>query len=93
MIAATVLPSLHAFEHDLEAPSYDHSQQVVEMTKSSIACELCDFNFSSIPSLSYFEYDLHLPLKESVYSVSITQTVYLFSTNNFSLRAPPAVIV
>lgn len=92
MIAATLLPSLHVFEHDLDTQNGDNTHQVVKITKSSIDCDLCDYHFSSIDTPAYFEYDFHLPLKESVYSVSIAQTVYLYSNNNFSLRAPPAVI-
>lgn len=92
LIAATLLPSMHAFAHDQDFQNSSNPEKVVNITQSSIDCDLCDYHFSSIDTPIYFKYNLDLPLKESVFSISIAQTVFLYTKNNFSLRAPPAVI-
>lgn len=89
IIAATLLQSIHELSHNLAADDFSR-----EMTINPVAldCELCDFQFSSFDLPEYNDQNLYLPLKEGVYSISITATVYPFTHNLFSLRAPPAVI-
>lgn len=91
MIVATLLPSLHAFEHDAYA-ELNESHLDAKISKIAFDCELCDFQFSSKDTPDFVEYELYLPFKENVYSVSISHTVYLYYKKSFSLRAPPAVI-
>lgn len=88
MVAATLLPSLHVLDHD---PMQDKQMSEVNIVKNSIDCQLCDFHFSSSNAPKFFEYDLHLPVKEIVYNISISETVYPYPLSLFSLRAPPVV--
>lgn len=92
MIVASLLPSLHAFDHDTYAGLTNESHVDSKINKVAFDCELCDFHFSSINTPDFEEYDLYLPFRENAYSVSISHTVYLYYKNSFSLRAPPAVI-
>lgn len=89
MVAATLLPSLHALGHDLNADEIAQDSKVIPVT---VDCELCDFNFSSWDLPEYDSYNAYLPVKEHVLIVSIEETVYPFPLSLFSLRAPPAVI-
>jgi hypothetical protein len=90
MLAASLLPSLHALDHDR---SLNDLAFETSLTKSNLDCDLCEFNFSSAEVPDFVNYDLYLPLKESIYSISFTQTVYPFPNSLFALRAPPAMIV
>lgn len=87
-----MLPSLHAFEHDAYAESTNESHLDVTISKIAFDCDLCDFHFSSQDTPDFKEYELYLPFRENIYSVSISQTVFLHYKTSFSLRAPPAVI-
>ncbi|QED38403.1 hypothetical protein FK178_12060 [Antarcticibacterium arcticum] len=89
IIAATLLQSIHELSHNIAADDFSG-----EMTINPVAldCDLCDFHFSSVDLPEHNNHNLYLPFKESVYSISITATVYPFTHNLFSLRAPPAVI-
>jgi hypothetical protein len=89
MIAAILLPSLHAFGHDLDV---NEIAQETKVAPVNIDCELCDFHFSSLDLPEYTSYNIYLPVKETVQSISIKETVYPFALGLFSLRAPPAVI-
>lgn len=92
MIAAILLPSLHALEHDAYAQSNNEAHLDVKIAKVAFDCDLCDFHFSSHDTPDFEEYELYLPFRENVHSVSISQTIFLYYKNSFSLRAPPAVI-
>lgn len=89
MVAATLLPSLHVLDHEKNLGDVAIETKVVPVT---IDCELCDFNFSSLELPEYFNYNIHLPVKETIHNISIKETVYPFPNSLFSLRAPPAVI-
>lgn len=88
MVAATLLPSLHVLDHE---QMQDQQVSEVNFVKNSVDCQLCDFHFSSTDAPQFLEYNLHLPVKEIVYSISISETVYPYPPSLFSLRAPPAV--
>tara|TARA_Y100000588_G_C13940332_1_gene789755 strand:+ start:32 stop:352 length:321 start_codon:yes stop_codon:yes gene_type:complete len=90
ILAASLLPALHAFDHEIS--SEDNSALTVEFTKASIDCDLCDFHIANIDAPSIFSYELYTPQKETVYAISLAETVNLFPNRLFSLRAPPAVI-
>lgn len=89
MVAAILLPSLHALDHELDTKDVAMETKVVPV---NIDCELCDFHFSSLDLPEYTNYNIYLPVKETVHTVSIKDTVYLYPLSLFSLRAPPAVI-
>jgi hypothetical protein len=89
MVVAILLPSLHALGHDLETNDIAQETKVAPVT---IDCELCDWHFSSLDLPEHSNYNLHLPVKETVQSISIQDTVYPYPLSLFSLRAPPAVI-
>lgn len=92
MIAAIMLPSLHAFEHDAAMQKNDLTHTDSKITKNAFDCDLCDFNFSTLTTPVFINYDLYLPFEEDVYSISIAQTIFLYYKSSFSLRAPPSVI-
>lgn len=89
MIVATLLPSMHAFSHDLSADEVALETKIVPVT---FDCELCDFHFSSWDLPEYISYNIHLAVKETVQNISVKDTVYPYPLSLFSLRAPPAVI-
>lgn len=88
MIAATLLPSLHVLDHE---QMQDELASEVNILKDFVDCQLCDFHFSSVDAPQLFDYNLHLPVKEIVYSISISETVYPYPHGLFSLRAPPVI--
>lgn len=94
MLAASVLPALHAYEHFLlDSGKYQIQSELTEnVAKTAVDCDLCDFNFSSADEPEVFSYELHLPRKDSVQNISIAETVHLFPQTLFSLRAPPVAI-
>ncbi|HSI71189.1 MAG TPA: hypothetical protein VK941_13220 [Gillisia sp.] len=88
MIVAILLPSLHALGHDLDSNDISQETKVIAV---NIDCELCDFHFSSLDLPEYTNYNIFLPVKETVHSISLKDTVYPYPLSLFSLRAPPAV--
>ncbi len=88
MVVAILLPSLHALGHDLDVNDTSHETKVVGV---NMDCELCDFHFSSLDLPEYINYNIYLPVKETVHSISLKDTVYPYPLGLFSLRAPPAV--
>lgn len=89
MIAATLLPSLHALGHDLNTDDIAQETKIMSVT---LDCELCDFHFSSWDLPEYNSYNPYLPVKEHAHTISLKDTIYPFPLSLFSLRAPPAVI-
>lgn len=90
ILIASLLPALHVFEHD-KSVTHDHNT-AEKISAVTLDCDLCDFHFTSLVAPAVYAYELYIPLKESVYSISLTQTVNLFPDRLFSLRAPPVVI-
>lgn len=90
IFVASLLPALHAFDHERSA-KHDHVSSEIVST-ISIHCELCDFQISSAEAPIVYNYELYIPLKETVYSISLAQSANLFPDPLFSLRAPPVVI-
>lgn len=91
ILAASLLPALHAFDHDLLALENDPAVSM-ELSKTSVDCQLCDFHLTNANAPAICTYELLSPQKESVYSISLAETVNLFPKPLFSLRAPPVVI-
>ncbi|CAM4104691.1 hypothetical protein [Gillisia limnaea] len=91
ILVASLLPALHAFDH--EASSKSDTALTQDFTKASIDCDLCDFQIANTDAPSIFTYKVYPPQKESVYAISLAETVNLFPNPLFSLRAPPAVLV
>ncbi|WP_037318192.1 hypothetical protein [Salegentibacter sp. Hel_I_6] len=89
ILAASLLPALHAFDHDIISES---DSSVINITKTSIDCDLCDFQVANSDAPSIVTYEIYTPQKETVYAISLAETVNLFPNRLFSLRAPPAVI-
>ncbi|MCM4160133.1 hypothetical protein FHG64_09900 [Antarcticibacterium flavum] len=89
MIAATLLPSLHALGHDLSTNDNVQEAKVIPVT---VDCDLCDFHFSSLDIPGYNNFDTFIPFKEFVHNLPVKANVYTLPQNLFSLRAPPAVI-
>lgn len=92
MAAAIVLPAVHEFNHEHIENTQDVDHDDLQFEKTSIDCSLCDFSFSAAQQIVAYEYELHIPQKETVYSRSLAQTVHLFPNTLFSLRAPPALV-
>lgn len=89
MVVAVLLPSLHALNHDLNDNEIARETNVIP---APFDCELCDFHFSSLDIPEYQEFNESISENTAVYSFSISENIYLFPHNQFSLRAPPAVI-
>lgn len=90
VLAASLLPALHAFNHELFSDS--DSALTQEFSDASVDCELCDFRVTNADAHKIFIYEIFSPQKETVYSISLAETVNLFPNPLFSLRAPPVVI-
>lgn len=97
IVFALVYPFFHVFSHHFSKNDIAEAQHssVVKVEKhivhSNIDCKICDFHFSNSSAPEFISYKLHLPQKESVYSLSLTQTVLEFQVPFFSLRAPPQI--
>lgn len=90
ILAVSFLSALHAFDHEKSA---EGGQVVSEnITKSAIDCDLCDFRITNAEAPAIYSYELFIPRKETIYSISLAETVTLFPDPLFSLRAPPVVI-
>lgn len=90
ILVASLLPALHVFDHKIS--SNEDTALTHEISQYSVDCELCDFRIAQVDAPSIFSFEA-LPLKkETVYSISLAQTVNLFPNPLFSLRAPPVVI-
>lgn len=90
ILAVSFLSALHAFDHERSA---EGGQVVSEnITKTVIDCDLCDFRITNAEAPAIYSYELHILQKETIYSISLAETITLFPDPLFSLRAPPAVI-
>lgn len=90
VLVASLLPALHAFDHEI--PLESDKTLSLDFTKSSPDCAVCDFHMANSDTPSLFNYEVYTPQKETVYAISLAETVNLFPNRLFSLRAPPAVI-
>lgn len=90
ILAVSFLSALHAFDHEKS----DEGQQIVSenFTKTAIDCDLCDFRITNAEAPAIYSYQLFIPQKETICSISLAETVSLFPDPLFSLRAPPVVI-
>tara|TARA_R100000655_G_C2926316_1_gene183206 strand:- start:311 stop:652 length:342 start_codon:yes stop_codon:yes gene_type:complete len=91
---ALVYPYVHVFEHSLSQNlSLEDHPHLVKTDKnivtSSMDCKICDFHFSGFDNTDFLSFEPFIPLKETVYSLSLTQTVWSSPDPYFSLRAPP----
>lgn len=91
MLAGCLLPALHAFDHEIVS-SENQSDLSQKFSKASLDCQLCDFHIADTNAPTFFTYEVFSPLKETVYSISLAETINLFPDPLFSLRAPPAMI-
>lgn len=91
ILTGSLLPALHAFDHEIVSSEND-SNLSEKYAQAVVDCELCDFHFSTANAPSFFTYEVFSPQKETVYSLSLAETVNLFPNPLFSLRAPPIVI-
>jgi len=90
ILAATLLPSLHAYNH--EESTVADFQLTENLTNASVDCDLCDFRITNAEAPAIFSYELYIPQKETIYAISLAETVNLSPDFLFSLRAPPVVI-
>lgn len=90
ILVASLLPALHLLDH--ESTSKSDNSITHNLSQVSVDCELCDFRIvhSDVPVL--YVYEVLSPQKETVKSISLAETVNLFTNPLFSLRAPPVVI-
>ncbi|WP_299154201.1 hypothetical protein [uncultured Christiangramia sp.] len=91
---AMVYPYVHVFEHSLSQnfSIEDHTHLVKtdkNIATSSMDCKVCDFHFSGFDNPDFLSFEPFIPLKETVYSLSLTQTVCSSPDPYFSLSAPP----
>ncbi len=91
VLAGSLLPALHAFEHEINSSEND-SALSQKFSQGSVDCDLCDFRIATADSPVFSTYEIFSPQKETVYSISLAETVNLFPSPLFSLRAPPVVI-
>lgn len=91
ILAGSLLPALHAFDHEIIS-SENETALSQKFSKASVDCDLCDFRVATADAPSLFVYEVFSPQKETVYAISLTETVNLFPKPLFSLRAPPVVI-
>ena len=89
IFVASLLPALHAFDH--ETYSKSDTELTQDFSKVSMDCDLCDFKIANTDAPSIFTYKVYPPQKETVYAISLAETVNLFPNPLFSLRAPPVV--
>ncbi|MCH4823874.1 hypothetical protein ML462_11895 [Gramella lutea] len=94
ILFALVYPYVHVFEHNLSQNLNlgDHSHLVKtdkNLVTSTMDCEICDFQFSGFDNTEFLSFDPFVPLKETVYSLSLTETDWKSPDPYFSLRAPP----
>lgn len=89
-----MLPALHAFGHFYSGTETGLNYQETEnnLTGSVMACDLCDFNFSSSDEPQLFTVDFYTPQKNIVYTISLKETTNSLPLPYFSLRAPPVII-
>lgn len=94
VLFALVYPYVHVFDHG----SYQHidiedQSQLVQLDKNLVTdnmdCKICDFHFSGFNNPEFISFDHYIPIKETVYSLSLTQTACKSPAPYFSLRAPP----
>lgn len=90
VLAANVLPSLHALTHgDSLLEDIHHSENFGDSFED---CELCAFKSAVSDSpVPVMVFDLHLPTKESIYIIAMEEKILLSPPSFFSLRAPPAL--
>lgn len=88
MLAANLLPALHANEHisPFELEKAEH------ISTPGVGCDLCDFTFSSSGEPFIFSFDLYPPQYYFTKDISTPETVHLFPKRIFSLRAPPEAL-
>lgn len=91
---ALLYPSVHIFQHAFSENSAKeiHDQSITtdqNIVDSKMDCKICDFHFSGFDNPEFLSFDPYIPLKETVYSISLTQTVWKSPNPYFSLRAPP----
>ena len=92
---ALLYPSVHIFQHAFSGNSaIEHLDQSTSsdqnIVDSNIDCDICDFNLSGYDCPEFHSYDVYVPVKETLYSLSLTQTAWSSPDLYFSLRAPPA---
>ncbi|MDT0677171.1 hypothetical protein [Autumnicola musiva] len=97
LVFALVYPSVHVFEHNLQHDNQHQSDQIAQnagkIVKSNIDCKICDFHFSNSHAPEFLTFDIYAPFKETVYALSLAQTVSISPKTLFSLRAPPVQCV
>lgn len=90
ILVASLLPALHLLDHELT--SQKDTSLTHQLSKTSIDCELCDFRIVPADAPGMHSYEIYSPIKETVRTTSLAETVNLFASPLFSLRAPPVVI-
>lgn len=91
ILAGSLLPALHAFDHEIMS-SEDDTVLGQKFSQASVDCDLCDFRVATANAPSLYTYDVFSPQMETVYAISLSETINLFPKPLFSLRAPPVVI-
>ncbi|WP_424492386.1 hypothetical protein [Salinimicrobium sp. GXAS 041] len=91
ILAGSLLPALHAFEHEISSSEND-SALSQKFSQASVDCDLCDFRIATADAPIFYTYEVFSPQRETVYFISLAETVNLFPNPLFSLRAPPVVI-
>ncbi len=95
VLFALVYPYVHIFDHgsyqNIDIEDHSHFVQLDKnLVTDNMDCKICDFHFSGFDDPEFLSFDLYIPTKETIYSLSLTQTVWHSPDPYFSLRAPPA---
>lgn len=91
MLAASLLPTLHAFDHEIDAE--DNLVSAETVANASVDCSLCDFHFSNAEAPENLTHKFFIPKNYSAPVYSQEENVILLSKPLFSLRAPPALVI
>ena len=94
---AIIFPALHQLGHSLspivitniEQDSVANKKEFAHIQADTIDCQVCNFHFQNADTPSYFEYEIDLPQIAIHYLISFEDSVNLYPSPLFSLRAPP----
>ena len=98
VVFAIIFPAVHQLGHSLASivtTSIEHDNRLVNKKESThiqvdnMDCQVCNFHFQNVDTPSYFDYEIDLPQIAIHYIISYQDSVNLYPSPLFSLRAPP----
>ena len=97
VVFAIIFPAVHQLGHSLatvvinniEQNSVANKKESTQIQVDNMDCQVCNFHFQNADTPSYFEYEIDLPQIAIHYLISFEDSVNLYPSPLFSLRAPP----